>query len=275
MGMMVEDVFLDVCGHVSHTILGDMARMSTAETDTVSVLCVAPVKIIISCSRHTPSASMTTHVVSIQERFFFDGRVDGSGNGRLKGFIVFEFFECSSDFFNGRFRYVKCKVCANSGKRGVEANQQFVRDFVLLRFALNGFELMDYTEHFIDKWHDTNCGVVRKQVQLLAKVQSHIWCILFVFSFKGSLCFSTRFDLDDQVPRAWFNQEPDIGVCLLVVFQGGGRRRYSFSGVHELPELLHCEVSLSLFAPSMPILAIKLHNQCEDSFVGRHGCYGE
>ena len=47
MGVMVEDVFLDVHGHISHTILCNMARMSTAETDTISVLCVAPVKIVI------------------------------------------------------------------------------------------------------------------------------------------------------------------------------------------------------------------------------------
>jgi hypothetical protein len=116
MGMMVEDAFLDVRGHISHTILGNMARTSTAETDTVSVLCVAPVKIIISCSRHTPSASMMMHFVSVQESFFFDGRVNGSGKGRLKGFIIFKFFEHGSDFFNRRFRYAKCKVCANSHK---------------------------------------------------------------------------------------------------------------------------------------------------------------
>jgi hypothetical protein len=48
---------------------------------------------------------MTMHLVSVQEGFFFDGRVDGSGKGRLKGFIVFEFFERSGDFFDGRFRY--------------------------------------------------------------------------------------------------------------------------------------------------------------------------
>jgi len=69
MGMMVEDVFLDVCGHISHTILGDMARTAAVETDTVLVLCVAPVKIIILCSRHTPSASMMMCLVSIHEGF--------------------------------------------------------------------------------------------------------------------------------------------------------------------------------------------------------------
>ena len=77
------------------------------------------------------------------------------------------------------------------------------------------------------------------------------------------------------VVGVWFNQEPDMGKCLLVMFQSSGRHRYSFSGVHELPELLHCEVNLSLFASGMPILAIELCNQCKDSFAGRHGCYGE
>jgi len=67
----------------------------------------------------------------------------------LKGSIDFEFFECSGDFFDGRFRDAKCKVCANSSKQGVEANQQFVHDFIILRFAFNGFELVDYTEHWI------------------------------------------------------------------------------------------------------------------------------
>ena len=96
-----------------------------------------------------------------------------------------------------------------------------------------------------------------------------------MLSFEGGPCFSTRFDLDDRVLTVWFNQEPDIGVCLLVTFQSSGRCRYSFSGVHKLPELLPCEVSLSLFAPGMPILAIELCNQREDSFGGRHGCCGK
>jgi hypothetical protein len=52
----------------------------------------------------------------------------------------------------------------------VETDQQFVCDFVYLRFAFDGFELVNYSEHFVDKWHDTNCGVVRKRVQPLAKV---------------------------------------------------------------------------------------------------------
>jgi hypothetical protein len=46
MGVMVEDAFLDVRGHISHTILGDVTRTSTAETDTVSVLCALSAAVI-------------------------------------------------------------------------------------------------------------------------------------------------------------------------------------------------------------------------------------
>ena len=53
------------------------------------------------------------------------------------------------------------------------------------------------------------------------------------------------------------------------------RAEVDVGGVHELPELLHCEISLSLFAPGMPILAIELCNRRENGFAGRHGCYGE
>ena len=61
----------------------------------------------------------------------------------------------------------------SSGTRGggsssVIRSSAFVRPD--LRFAFDGFELVNYSEHFVDKWHDTNCGVVRKRVQPLAKV---------------------------------------------------------------------------------------------------------
>src|ERR1700676_4670959 len=65
MGVRVKDVFLDVHGHISHTILGDMARMSIVETDAISALCVVPVEIIISCSRPSCSASLMMCLVSV------------------------------------------------------------------------------------------------------------------------------------------------------------------------------------------------------------------
>jgi hypothetical protein len=46
---------------------------------------------------------MTMHLVHIQESFFLDGRVDGNRKERSQGFVVFEFFECSGDFFDGWF----------------------------------------------------------------------------------------------------------------------------------------------------------------------------
>jgi hypothetical protein len=116
MGMMVEDAFFDICGRISHTILGDVARMFTAKTDAVLVLCVASIKIIISCSRHTLFASIMMHFVCVQKRFFFDGRVNRSEKGRSQGFVVPEFFECNSDFFDRRFRCAKQVVCAKSSK---------------------------------------------------------------------------------------------------------------------------------------------------------------
>ena len=91
MGVMVEDAFLDIRGHIRHTILYDMARMSTVETDTIMVFYVAPFKIIISCSWNTPFATIMMCLVWVQEAFFFDGAVNGR-KGRLLNFIIFEFF---------------------------------------------------------------------------------------------------------------------------------------------------------------------------------------
>ena len=68
----------------------------------------------------------------------------GAQKMKVSGFHGLKFFECGSDFFDGRFRYPKCKICANSAKWRVEIDQQLVRDFVPLRFAFNGFELADY-----------------------------------------------------------------------------------------------------------------------------------
>ena len=44
------------------------------------------------------------------------GRVDESRKGGFKGFIVFEFLDSSGDFFDGRFRCAKHKVCVNGIK---------------------------------------------------------------------------------------------------------------------------------------------------------------
>jgi hypothetical protein len=43
-----------------------------------------------------------------------------------------------------------------------------------------------------------------------------------MFGFEGGPCFLTRFDLNDWVLTVQFNQELDIGACLLVTFQGSG-----------------------------------------------------
>ena len=82
--------------------------------DAISVLHVAPVKIDMSHSRHTPSAIMMMSLVWLQEALFFDGRVDGTGEGRFKSFIVSKFLEHGNDFFDGRFRCAKCQIYANS-----------------------------------------------------------------------------------------------------------------------------------------------------------------
>src|SRR6267154_871208 len=64
-GVIVEDTFLDLCRHISHTVLCDMTRTPAAKTDAISALCVAPVEIIISRSRPSPSTSLTMCLVSV------------------------------------------------------------------------------------------------------------------------------------------------------------------------------------------------------------------
>ena len=136
----------------------------------------------------------------------------------MQGFILFKFFKCSSDFYDGRFRDTESEIGMDSSKRGVETNQEFISDFVNLGFVFDRVQLPDNGEHLVGKWNDTDGRIMREQVEMLAKVHSGGWCVFLVFSFEGSPCFSSRFDLNDRVPTVWINQEPDVRVCFLIAF---------------------------------------------------------
>jgi bifunctional pyridoxal-dependent enzyme with beta-cystathionase and maltose regulon repressor activities len=52
MSVMVEDLFLYVHRYISHAVLCNMTKMSALKTDSISLLCIAPIKIIGLCSGH-------------------------------------------------------------------------------------------------------------------------------------------------------------------------------------------------------------------------------
>jgi len=47
-------------------------------------------------------------------------------------------------------------------KRGIEADQEFVNDFINLRFAFDRFKLVSNGEHLVGKWNDTDGRIMRE-----------------------------------------------------------------------------------------------------------------
>ena len=115
----------------------------------------------------------------------------------MQSFIFFKFLECGGDFFDRWLRVMECEIGTDRNKRGIKANQEFVSDFINLRFAFDRFKLASDGKHLVGKWNDTDGRIMREQVDTLVKVHSGGWHVFLMFGFEGSPCFSSRFDLND------------------------------------------------------------------------------
>lgn len=59
------------------------------------------------------------------------------------------------------FSLNECGSGMNSSKRGIEANQEFVSDFINLKFVFDRFKLANNSEHLVGKLNNADSGIMR------------------------------------------------------------------------------------------------------------------